>query len=234
MVPVTRYARTPDGLSIAYQTSGEGPHDVVFLRKWEANIEHDWEDRVLAHILERIGAFGRLILFDRRGTGLSDPIGDALPTLDARMDDLTAVLDAAGSTLVNLVSVGVGAASFCCFYAATHPARVSTMVLYNGQVCGHQAPDYPWGLTPEEIVEERADILERWGDAQRVNDARCCVESRLRQDVGGVVGCLGATKRVTSRCTCPVRDGGCDGCAAGAGHDREPNSRHPSGSREAC
>jgi class 3 adenylate cyclase len=168
VLPVTRYARTPDGFSIAYQTFGEGPVDVVFLRKWEANVEHDWEDGVLGHIFERIGGFGRLILFDRRGTGLSDPIGDALPTLDVRMDDLTAVLDASGSTVVNLVSVGVAAASFCCFYAATHPARVSNFVLYNGQVCGHQAPGYPWGPTPEAIADGRAEILEGWGNAQYV------------------------------------------------------------------
>jgi class 3 adenylate cyclase len=168
VLPVTRYARTADGFSIAYQTFGDGPVDVVFLRKWQANVEHDWEDRVLVNVFERIGAFGRLILFDRRGTGLSDPIGDALPTLDARMDDLSAVLDATGSTLVNLVSVGVAASSFCCFYAATHPARVSTMVLYNPQVCGQQTPDYPWGNSPEEIAEERAEILERWGDARHI------------------------------------------------------------------
>lgn len=168
MVPVTRYAHTPDGFSIAYQTFGDGPHDVVFLRKHEANIEHDWEDRVLAHVFERIGGFGRLILFDRRGTGLSDPIGEVLPTLDARSDDLTAVLDAVGSTQVVLLSLGMAASSLVCFYAATHPARVSALVIYNGQVCGHAAPDYPWGLTPEEVTEGRAEILEAWGDSEYV------------------------------------------------------------------
>src|SRR5262249_61648747 len=96
-IPETHYAHTVDGLSVAYQTVGDGPPDVVLLRAWHTNVEHYWEERVLAHVFRRIASFGRLILVDRRGTGLSDPMGAELPTLEQRMDDILAVLCAVGS-----------------------------------------------------------------------------------------------------------------------------------------
>jgi hypothetical protein len=84
-IPETRYARTVDGLSIAYQTAGYGPVDVVFMRAWHANVEFGWEERILAHVFQRISAFGRLILLGRRGTGLSDRTGAETPTFEQRM-----------------------------------------------------------------------------------------------------------------------------------------------------
>jgi class 3 adenylate cyclase len=164
--PATRYAHTADGLSIAYQTLGDGPIDVVLLRMWHTNLEHDWDERVIRHLFTRVANFGRLILFDRRGTGLSDPVGDRFPELDQRVDDLTAVLDATSSASAALVSIGGGAAEFCCFFAATHPDRVSHLVMYNPQVCGHRAADYPWGASEAEIAAEIEDVTRAWGEAE--------------------------------------------------------------------
>lgn len=168
-IPATRYAQTADGVSIAYQTLGEGPIDIVLLRQWHTNLEHDWEERVLAEVFRRIAGFGRLILFDRRGTGLSDPIGADLPELDARVDDLTAVLDAAGSATAALITVGkAGAPSIGCFFAATYPERMSALVLYNPRACGHFAPDYPWGARPEDTAVELAETKQSWGEIEPI------------------------------------------------------------------
>lgn len=127
-IPETYYAHTVDGLSVAYQTAGDGPPDIVLLRGWHTNVEHDWEERVLAHVFGRIASFGRLILVDRRGTGLSDRIGAELPTLEQRMDDILAVLDAVGS--VRAALIGLAAASMLtATFAATYPERMQALVL---------------------------------------------------------------------------------------------------------
>jgi pimeloyl-ACP methyl ester carboxylesterase len=97
MAPETRYARSGD-LNIAYQVTGEGPRDLVYVPGWVSNIEMMWEEPAMAHFLERLAFFSRLILFDKRGTGLSDRVSnDELPTLEQRMDDVRAVLEAVGS-----------------------------------------------------------------------------------------------------------------------------------------
>jgi pimeloyl-ACP methyl ester carboxylesterase len=93
--PETRYARSGD-VSIAYQVVGEGPFDVVFVPGWVSNVEYGWEEPSLARFYERLASFSRLILFDKRGTGLSDRVKD-VPMLETRMDDVRAVMDSAGS-----------------------------------------------------------------------------------------------------------------------------------------
>src|SRR5919109_5696276 len=97
MPPDTRYTKSGD-VNIAYQVAGEGPFDLVYVPGWISNVELMWEEPAHAHVLERLASFSRLILFDKRGTGLSDPVAvDRLPTLETRMDDVRAVLDAAAS-----------------------------------------------------------------------------------------------------------------------------------------
>jgi pimeloyl-ACP methyl ester carboxylesterase len=97
MVPETRYAKSGN-VHLAYQVSGDGPIDLVFVHGWISHIEHLWEEPSVARFLSRLASFSRLILLDKRGTGLSDPVPlDELPTLDQRMDDVRAVMDAAGS-----------------------------------------------------------------------------------------------------------------------------------------
>jgi class 3 adenylate cyclase len=161
-IPETRYARTVDGLSVAYQTVGRGPPDVVLLRAWHTNVEFDWEERVLAHVFQRIASFGRLIVFDRRGTGLSDRIGGDLPTLEQRMDDIVAVLDAVGSPRAAVI--GLAAASMLtATFAATYPQRTQALVLHEPRARGSYAEDYPWSATAEQRRKHREVIETGWG-----------------------------------------------------------------------
>src|SRR2546428_5053697 len=129
VTPKTRYARSGD-VNIAYQIVGEGPMDLVYVPGWVSNIETAWEDPRVSRFLERLVSFSRLILFDKRGTGLSDrvPINE-LPTLEQRMDDLRAVMDAAGSEQAALFGVSEGGA-LCLLFAATHPERVRAVLTF--------------------------------------------------------------------------------------------------------
>lgn len=162
--PQTQYARTADGLSIAYQTLGEGPPDLVFVRAWHTNVEHDWDERVLAHVFRRLSTFGRLILFDRRGTGLSDPAGSEAANLDARMDDVTAVLDAVGCGRATLIGLSDFGTPLCALYAASHPDRVDRLVLYNPHVREIRTEDYPWADSEQDLIEQTEQLIASWGD----------------------------------------------------------------------
>ena len=103
-MPETRYAKARDGVSIAYQVVGEGPHDLVLVPGWVSHLEAAWDEPSLARFFERLASFSRLILFDKRGTGLSDRVPESeLPTLETRMDDVRAVMDAAGSERAALI-----------------------------------------------------------------------------------------------------------------------------------
>jgi len=125
--PPTRYARSGEA-RIAFQVIGDGPPDVVVVGGPASHLDLQWEDPETARVRRRYGSFARAIFFDRRGTGLSDPV-DGLPSLDLQMDDLDAVLDAVGVERVALI--GAVEAGLCAMYAATHPDRVSALVLIN-------------------------------------------------------------------------------------------------------
>jgi class 3 adenylate cyclase len=161
-IPETRYARTVDGLSVAYQVAGDGPPDVVLLRAWHTNVEYDWEERVLGHVFQRVASFGRLIVFDRRGTGLSDRIGAELPTLDQRMDDIIAVLDAVGSRRAALVGLAA-ATMLTATFAATYPERTQALVLHEPHARGSYTADYPWAASVEQTPRHRQAIESGWG-----------------------------------------------------------------------
>src|SRR6266542_6082236 len=120
-LPETRYAKSGD-LNIAYQVAGEGPFDLVFTPGFAQHVELGWEEPRRRAMYEALASFSRLILFDKRGTGLSDPV-PRTATLEERMDDIRAVLDAAGSERAALVGVGDGT-SVCALFAATYPERV--------------------------------------------------------------------------------------------------------------
>jgi pimeloyl-ACP methyl ester carboxylesterase len=121
--PSTRYARSGEA-RIAFQVIGDGPPDVVVVGGPASHLDLQWEDPETARVRRRYGSFARAIFFDRRGTGLSDPV-DRLPSLDLQMDDLDAVLDAVGVERVALI--GAVEAGLCAMYAATHPDRVSAL-----------------------------------------------------------------------------------------------------------
>ena len=163
--PKTRYARSGD-VNIAYQVAGEGPIDLVYVPGWISNLETAWEDPHVSRFLERLASFSRLILFDKRGTGLSDRVSvSELPTLEQRMDDVRAVMDAAGSERAALFGASEGGVMGALF-AATYPERTAALVLYGTYAKGVATPDYPHGLADQDAFDEFIDSLgEIWDDA---------------------------------------------------------------------
>jgi class 3 adenylate cyclase/pimeloyl-ACP methyl ester carboxylesterase len=161
MAPVTRYARSGEA-SIAYQVIGDGRLDVLFMTGWISQIEQLWELPALRRFLERLAVFSRLILFDRRGTGLSDSVGERY-TLEQEALDALAVLDAAGSDRAALLTYGLGG-PVGALLAAEHPQRVGALIMYSSIARTTWAPDYDWAMT----VEDRAAWTERtiatWGE----------------------------------------------------------------------
>ena len=164
-VPDIRYARSGD-VSIAFQVFGEGP-DHVLIRLWMGDLGSMWDQPLLARYFTRMAEFSRVIIFDKRGTGMSDP-ARAVPTLEARMDDVRAVMDAAGSERAVLSGGGEGARMQALF-AATYPERVSALSLVNPSAKGLRTPDYLWARTEDEWRHLLRDIDEGWG-TQELSD----------------------------------------------------------------
>jgi len=157
-----RYARSGD-VNVAYQVTGDGPFDLVLVPGFFSHLEIDWEYPSMAHLLERLGSFARLIRFDKRGTGLSDrTVG--LPDFEARMDDVRAVMDAAGSEQAALFGYSEGG-PMCVLFAATYPERTRALVLY-GAYAKRRDPDedYPWAPTAEERLEYAQELEDTWGE----------------------------------------------------------------------
>jgi pimeloyl-ACP methyl ester carboxylesterase len=169
VAPTTRYARS-GGVHIAYQVVGAGSVDLLWVPGWVSNIEMSWEVPEYARFLTRLASFSRLILFDKRGTGLSDAVSmENLPDLEQRMDDVRAVLDAAGSTEAAVFGASEGG-NLSILFSATHPERVRALVLAAGFAKRVRSPDYPWAPTPEER-EQRGAMLEReWAGEMDLTD----------------------------------------------------------------
>jgi class 3 adenylate cyclase len=162
----TRYARSGD-VHIAYQVFGEGDLDVVLVNGFVTHVELAWEHEPSARFLGRLGSFARVITFDRRGSGLSDPVREA-PTLEERMDDVRAVMDAAGSERAALIGISEGV-PMCILFAATYPERVRALVSSGGLARATEAPDYPWALPAEALLEAGAElVLPHWGTGAMV------------------------------------------------------------------
>jgi pimeloyl-ACP methyl ester carboxylesterase len=158
----TRYARS-GGLHITYQVVGDGDLDVVLMDQWFSNAEARWDLAPLAKLLTDLASFSWLIVFDKRGTGLSDPVAvDSLPALEQWMDDLRAVLDDSGSERAALVS-GVGAAYMALLFAATYPERTSALVLVDPCERFGWAPDYPWGMPADRLPGDLEQLRTSWG-----------------------------------------------------------------------
>jgi pimeloyl-ACP methyl ester carboxylesterase len=161
MNPEVRYAKSGD-VHIAYEVLGEGPVDVLVTPGFVSHIEIGWENPGYKAFADRLASFARVITFDKRGTGMSDPVSEA-PTLEQRMDDLRAVMDAAGSQRATLLGVSEGA-PLCILFAAAHPERTGGLVLYGGMARSTWAPDYPWASTPEALWEATSElVLPEWG-----------------------------------------------------------------------
>jgi pimeloyl-ACP methyl ester carboxylesterase len=160
--PATTYARSGE-YHIAYQVIGEGPPDLVYVPGWISHLDMYWEEPSVAQFLRRLASFSRLIVFDKRGIGLSDPVpAENMPNLEERTDDVRAVLDAAGSECAAVLGQGYGC-PIALFFAASHPERVTHLVLYSPTVkAGLRTDDYPWGPTEE---DQRAwqEATAEWG-----------------------------------------------------------------------
>jgi pimeloyl-ACP methyl ester carboxylesterase len=158
--PETRYAFNGE-IALAYQVLGDGPLDLVFVPGFVSHLECGWEEPSYARFLRRLAAFSRLILFDKRGTGLSERLVSP-PTLEQRMDDVRVVMDTAGSERAAVLGVSEGGA-MAALLAATYPDRVSALILYGPTIKYAWAPDYPWGTKPEELESLDREWRQEWG-----------------------------------------------------------------------
>ncbi len=177
MGPETRYAKSGD-VHIAYQVIGDGPLDLVFVPGFVSHLELAWEEAALVRFYQRLASFSRLILFDKRGTGLSDRVTE-VATLEQRMDDVRAVMDAVSSERAALFGVSEGG-PMSLLFAASYPERVSALVLYGSGSRFVWAPDYAWAGMPEQWQRMFDEVAEKWGAPHmienwapsRVDDAR--------------------------------------------------------------
>jgi class 3 adenylate cyclase/alpha-beta hydrolase superfamily lysophospholipase len=157
-IPRTNYARVGNSF-VAYQVLGDGPVDLVYTAGWFAHIEAQWDYPALARFLERLASFSRLICFDRRGHGMSDPIDLDNVTLEQWTDDIGAVMDAAGSERAALLGAGEGG-PMAILYAATHPDRTSALALVNTSAYMKRTDQAPWGM-PQSVIDKIADGVQR-------------------------------------------------------------------------
>jgi pimeloyl-ACP methyl ester carboxylesterase len=169
-LPETRYTKSGD-YNIAYRVIGEGDLDLLWVAGFVSNLELAWEEPLLARYLSRLTRFSRLIMFDKRGTGLSDRVPrNELPSLEERMDDVLAVLEAAGSERAAVMGHSEGG-SLALLYAATYPDRVAALVTTGIFAKRRWSPDYPWAEKPEERERYIEGLEEHWGsdsDIERI------------------------------------------------------------------
>src|ERR1700752_432975 len=159
--PRTRYALSGEA-PIAYQVFGEGDLDLGFVPGFVSNIEHYWEMPQVPDLLERLASFARVVIFDKRGTGLSAPVAGP-PPLEQRMEDMQAVMDAAGVERAALFGISEGGPASVLF-AATYPERTSALVLYGSTPRFRTDSDISWGATDEQIELMLAETERTWGD----------------------------------------------------------------------
>src|SRR6185503_15914337 len=160
--PETMYARSGD-VNIAYQVIGDAPLDLIFVMGWVSHLEYFWREPSFARFLCRLASFSRLILFDKRGTGLSDRVPiNQLPTLEQRMDDVRAVMDAVGSERAALCGVSEGG-PMCSLFAATYPEKTLALVMIGTYAKRIRDAEYPWGPTAEQREQFFEVMRKLWG-----------------------------------------------------------------------
>ena len=161
MAHQTRYAKSGD-VSIAYQVIGDGGIDLVVVPGYISNVEIAWENPAIVRLVDQLTKFARVIIFDKRGTGMSDPVED-VPTLEQRMDDVRAVMDAAGSQRAALLGFSEGG-PMCILFAATYPERTNALVLSGAMARSTWAPDYPWATPAQALIESAQEfMMPGWG-----------------------------------------------------------------------
>jgi pimeloyl-ACP methyl ester carboxylesterase/class 3 adenylate cyclase len=182
--PKTCYAKSGD-VHIAYQVFGEGPLDIVWVPGWFSNVESNWLNPPIAYFFDRLSSFARVITFDKRGTGLSDPVAvTSPPTLEERMDDVRAVMDAVGSERAALIGLSEGG-PMSALFAATYPGRTSALVLTGTFARVESAEDYPIGLDRDTVRRIVEVLVQSWGEGLIVQFAAPSMDTpESRQRVG--------------------------------------------------
>jgi pimeloyl-ACP methyl ester carboxylesterase len=196
-IPETRYTLSGD-VSIAYQVTGEGSFDVVVVPGWLSHVELAWDAPFMGDLRRRLASFARLIVFDKRGTGMSDRVTGA-PTLEERMDDLRAVMDAAGSARAAVFGISEGA-PMSLLFAATYPNRTAALVLLGAFARLKWAPDYSFGQTDEHFREEAEADLKLFGprdEAVRALSASLGAEAARMVDYFRQSGSPGVVKALS-------------------------------------
>jgi class 3 adenylate cyclase len=176
VTPETRYAKSGD-VHIAYQVVGDGPVDLVLIPGLFTHVEHQWDEPTFARFLNRLASFTRLIVFDARGAGLSDQAPE-LPPMEDQMDDLTAVLDAVGSTSAAIFGISQ-AGPMAILFAASYPERTRAIALYGSYASARRREGYPWGRSPEWMADFGRQIDEAWGSGVFLS---AVAPSRLRDE----------------------------------------------------
>ena len=167
MLPQTRYAKS-DSVNIAYQVFGSGPVDLVLVPGWVSNVDVFWDEPVVARFLLRLAEFSRVVLFDKRGTGLSDRVTDT-PSLEERMDDVRSVLDEVGSERAVLLGYSEGG-PMCVLFAATYPERTQALVAVGSYPRRRAGDGYLAGVDPESDERLIELIRTQWGGALDIED----------------------------------------------------------------
>ncbi|MGQ0430813.1 MAG: alpha/beta fold hydrolase [Microthrixaceae bacterium] len=163
-VPRTRYARTRDGVHLAYQVFGDGPVAILHCGVHWWHLEYQWTERHYRTFWERLGELGRVVLFDKRGTGLSDRVAaHDLPSLEARVDDLVTVLDAVEVDRAVLYGANYGA-QLAMVFAATFPERVDALIVQDAMARLVRCEDYPWGITAEQAARTLDRMEDHWDE----------------------------------------------------------------------
>jgi pimeloyl-ACP methyl ester carboxylesterase len=160
-IPEIRWARTVDGACIAYQDIGAGPVTLVVTHGWVSHLEIYWEQPRYVRFLRRLSRNMRVLVFDKRGIGMSDRV-NGTPDIGTLADDVRAVMDAAGVEKAALLGWGGPGPELPVFFAATHPERTLCLTCY-GSLRRRKGADYPWGMTEQELEESLASLLSSWG-----------------------------------------------------------------------
>ncbi|HYV68264.1 MAG TPA: adenylate/guanylate cyclase domain-containing protein [Myxococcales bacterium] len=167
MQPETQFARGRDG-DLAYQVVGDGPLDLVFIPSWLTNVDAMWEEPSLAGFLRRVATFSRMLCFDKRGSGVSDPVPlAAVPTLEQWMADVATVMDAAHVERAALLGSAEGG-PMAMLFAATHPERTSALILVDTSARMLRDTDYPWGVPADRVPRLLERLKDRWGTGRTV------------------------------------------------------------------
>ena len=168
VIPRTRWARAVDGAYIAYQDFGEGPITLVVIHGWISHLEVYWEQPRYARLMNRLSRQMRVLVFDKRGTGMSDRFASP-PDLETRMDDVRAVMDAAGVERAALLGWGTGGPPSALFFAASYPDR-TIAVCTDPAILDRQAVGYPWGQDDEAFDRDEVEMIEAWGLDERMSE----------------------------------------------------------------